>query len=743
MKKEKKNKITLHHILLYICVFLAAGALGIGIYLLATKSSSSSTLTLSDDDNTLTVETIETDNIKLKSNRSDKMSKGNGKNLSLQPSRSQTEDYTIIFPSELQTGVLTIDEDGKTSWEKNVANISEVYDGSNTLKAVTPYSLSNWFNTRIASNSEVVSGNLTNKMITPSSLKNWKTTNVPTSTEDITGLAKIATDVEIYDNTNDAVVITPKKLSQYVTAKFATYTNFLPSNPGSSSDTFSLQLVNNVLTWVNGDSSDFDGTYAVFALIGQSNMHGDAAYDSEIDTTDSDIFQLGRKSPNNLSIIAAQDPLDHYTKTSNTIGIGMTFAKAYLADNPTHRVVLIPGAQSGTGFANNYWNVGDSLYLDIISRINTVIALTDTDTYVLKAILWHQGEADDKVLNDANNYSTNFDAMVNGIRGAITDGSTRTLFISGGLCHELLPNESNGTHLYPQTVIDSLKGSLTRLGGTRYTYSTSLVSHGDSIHFNAVSMRTFGDRYYDSYIRANYCITRYGFNHSSGSTATDYSGFGYDMTDANMGTAGTWVNDSTKGRYVWRCDSGGISLSDSTQFSAVSSLTEGSISFWWKGSTLSNSNNYFLFALEQDVNGQEYGMFQSGGQTYFGLRSASTSDPYYFLFRTPTPFSSSVWTHICITLSSTNGLHIYLDGELNDSSWSYHVGAVATFSQATQFFARAVSEIGAHTFTIASKKNTTGGTTFHSVGACVSNFEIFGVVLSANQVTGLYNEEIS
>ncbi|MFH2141183.1 MAG: hypothetical protein ABIJ97_02080 [Bacteroidota bacterium] len=67
--------------------------------------------------------------------------------------------------------------------------------------------------------------------------------------------------------------------------------------------------------------------YDVVLVIGQSNTHQGLGLDTIIDAPDERIKQLGRFNENNLKIIQAREPLDHFTKQNNQIGFALTFAK--------------------------------------------------------------------------------------------------------------------------------------------------------------------------------------------------------------------------------------------------------------------------------------------------------------------------------------------------------------------------------------------------------------------------------
>lgn len=187
----------------------------------------------------------------------------------------------------------------------------------------------------------------------------------------------------------------------------------------------------------------FPDGYDVFLVAGQSNTYageilegsGDTQPDATLDSTDADIFQWGRFSPNNNTVIPAVEPLDHTGKTTGTetwVGWALTFAKKYkqagfLAGN--RKILIIPCGKGSTGFGSGDWNKGDTLYEDAITRTLAALA-TGSDTNILKAILWHQGEND----SQAAYYLAHEAALLQMIDDMRTDLNAPDVpFIAGGM----------------------------------------------------------------------------------------------------------------------------------------------------------------------------------------------------------------------------------------------------------------------------------------------------------------------
>lgn len=235
--------------------------------------------------------------------------------------------------------------------------------------------------------------------------------------------------------------------------------------------------------------------YDIVLLIGQSNMVGhtpNESYDPLLDTTDPRIQQRPPVGVFANTIILADDPLWHHDQQpQGTIGLGMSFARAYLQTIPvTRKILLLPQAQGGTGFADNRWNPGNDLYNSAVNNTNAALALDPKNRLV--AILWHQGENDTGVLTKAQ-YISRLDAMINGMRSSIT-GATNTRFILGEMVRDWV-----GTDAGRLAIQQATQETLTRLYYTAVTSSLGLVgSGGDNIHFSGASCRTLGQRYFNN-----------------------------------------------------------------------------------------------------------------------------------------------------------------------------------------------------------------------------------------------------
>jgi hypothetical protein len=248
-----------------------------------------------------------------------------------------------------------------------------------------------------------------------------------------------------------------------------------------------------------GNKLKFSG-YDVILFIGQSNTHQGIGIDPQLDAPDQEIQQLGRWEGNNLKIILAKDPMDHWKVEKNTIGFGLTFAKRYKAKylQPGRGILIIPASLGSSGFWSQMWNPGDTLYEDAVMRANYVI---QQDSGRLVAMLWHQGES------DVGNvyYQQSQDSMIVQIRRDIT-GAGSVPFIVGGMVPYWVQQDMNRMKLQA-----TIKDTPNRIFRTGYADPTIpfVIEKPDNqfipVHYDAAGQREMGARYFAEFVRLNEC----------------------------------------------------------------------------------------------------------------------------------------------------------------------------------------------------------------------------------------------
>ncbi len=132
----------------------------------------------------------------------------------------------------------------------------------------------------------------------------------------------------------------------------------------------------------------------VYLLIGQSNMAGRGTMiEGDTEVFDDNVFlldSLGQPVP-------ATNPLNLYSTirkkvSMQQIGPGFAFSKK-ISEATGRRILLVVNARGGSSIEK--WVVGGKYYSDAVSRTKQALEHGE-----LKAILWHQGEADSESPED-------------------------------------------------------------------------------------------------------------------------------------------------------------------------------------------------------------------------------------------------------------------------------------------------------------------------------------------------------
>lgn len=280
------------------------------------------------------------------------------------------------------------------------------------------------------------------------------------------------------------------------------------------------------------------GGYDVFLIAGQSNNHSGTTINPAIDVSDPNVFQWGRTAPNDGVIILAEEPLDHHDVQGTAIGYALAMMRDYYVPNghlaAGRNVLLIPGAEGGTGFNDNRWNDGDDLFEDAVARVNA--AISGNPGSVFKGILWHQGEDD---LADAD-YAAKLDAALLALRTDIDAAGASTPIVLGGMTGDTATASENSR--WHQSMIH---GTPYRLANCAYADSERPTELGPSnLHFTAAEQRIFAERYYDAWLVAQ----------SAGIDQPSYS-FDDDLLFFVRFRRGIFEDVSTNGAVITRVNS--------------------------------------------------------------------------------------------------------------------------------------------------------------------------------------------
>ncbi|SDX92234.1 protein of unknown function [Albimonas donghaensis] len=231
----------------------------------------------------------------------------------------------------------------------------------------------------------------------------------------------------------------------------------------------------------------------VWVMVGQSNMIGRASYDG-LGAHPAGVLQVARTGSisggTEGQLVAAAHPLDHVNPYgASQMGLDIAFADAWVAAHPGDTLVFVPCAEGGTGFGTGggaaRWNPGDDLYEAAVARANALFAAHPE--FELGGFCWHQGETD----GTPAAYEAALHAMIAAIRADVTAAGADTPFILGGLGAFAYTGNTDMTGR--QAAIEAVPAAIAH---TAYASSAGLTDKGDSLHFDAASLRVLGGRYH-------------------------------------------------------------------------------------------------------------------------------------------------------------------------------------------------------------------------------------------------------
>ncbi|WP_276877805.1 sialate O-acetylesterase [Chryseobacterium joostei] len=220
-----------------------------------------------------------------------------------------------------------------------------------------------------------------------------------------------------------------------------------------------------------------------FLMIGQSNMAG-RGFVKEVPP----IFDEHIKMQRNGLWQIMSEPIN-FDRPSAGVGLSASFAASWRIDNPQGEIGLIPCADGGTSLDD--WAVDGALFENAISQ-----ARLAQRTSQLSGILWHQGESD-STPERAGKYSEKFHKIIEAFRKELNVPEIPVVigglgdFLSGGIFGQYFAS-------YP-LINEALESFARTHANCYFVTAKGLTANADGIHFNALSQRILGIRYYTAF----------------------------------------------------------------------------------------------------------------------------------------------------------------------------------------------------------------------------------------------------
>lgn len=222
-----------------------------------------------------------------------------------------------------------------------------------------------------------------------------------------------------------------------------------------------------------------------FLMIGQSNMAG-RGFRKDVPL----IYDEQIKMLRNGRWQTMVEPVN-YDRPSSGVSLVSSFAAAWRLKNVEQEIGLIPCAEGGASLDD--WAVGGALFEHAVCQAKLAQRNSKLD-----GILWHQGESDCFTERVAHYYEK-FAVIVEALRRELNVPDIP--LITGGL-GDYLTTGRYGAYfaLYPM-VNQVLQEFATRQRHCYFVTASGLTANPDGIHFDAVSQRVFGIRYFEAFDR--------------------------------------------------------------------------------------------------------------------------------------------------------------------------------------------------------------------------------------------------
>lgn len=222
-----------------------------------------------------------------------------------------------------------------------------------------------------------------------------------------------------------------------------------------------------------------------FLMVGQSNMAGRGYVEDVKQIYDEQIKMLVNGRWQTMT-----EPINFDRPTSG-IGLAASFAGAWRLKNEQGQIGLIPCADGGSSLED--WKVGGALFENALFQAKAAQRIS-----TLSGILWHQGENDSFTGHSAVYYDK-LDVIVDAFRRELD--VPKVPFIAGALGDFL----SNGRYGEYFTEYNEVNQALQKFAETKpncyFVTATGLTANEDGLHFDAVSQRKFGVRYFESFLK--------------------------------------------------------------------------------------------------------------------------------------------------------------------------------------------------------------------------------------------------
>jgi hypothetical protein len=222
-----------------------------------------------------------------------------------------------------------------------------------------------------------------------------------------------------------------------------------------------------------------------FLMVGQSNMAG-RGYLKDV----KQIYDEQIKMLVNCRWQTMTEPIN-YDRPTSGIGLAASFAGSWRLENSQEQIGLIPCADGGTSLDD--WAVDGVLFENAVFQ-----AKLAQRTSILSGILWHQGE-NDSFAGRSDFYYDKLSVIVEAFRKELN--VPEIPFIAGGLGAFLSDGRYGKYFTEFIKVNEVLKNFADTNPNCYFVTAKGLTANQDGLHFDALSQRKLGIRYFESFLK--------------------------------------------------------------------------------------------------------------------------------------------------------------------------------------------------------------------------------------------------
>lgn len=230
-----------------------------------------------------------------------------------------------------------------------------------------------------------------------------------------------------------------------------------------------------------------------FLMIGQSNMAG-RGFLKDVPSIHDEKIKMLRNG--RWQMMA--EPIN-FDRSTSGISLAATFASSWrLFHNQEDDIALIPCADGGTSLED--WSVEGPLFQNAVSQAKAAQKISN-----LSGILWHQGESD-SYGQKHQLYKEKLSLIIETLRKELN--APDIPLIIGGL-GDFLRDGIYGQYFNEYNEVNAALIQFAEDHDHTYFVSAEgLTANPDNIHFDAISQRKFGIRYFRAFEQKNHILGR-------------------------------------------------------------------------------------------------------------------------------------------------------------------------------------------------------------------------------------------